>query len=178
MLLRHNKWGIFSLFFAFLLQGCGFQPLYPVDRSQDRAVYIASIQDREGQILRHHLQTLFSSHMKQNQAPYALTVTLEKGDEELGFRRDETSRRTRITLKAQYSLVEKVSQKVLISQTVSVLTGYSVGSKSSFASLPLIVSEKDAVERALSQLARDIHISISSYLASSNRLDNSGYITG
>lgn len=173
MLLRHKNWGVFFLFCLILLQGCGFQPLYPVDRHQDRVVYIAPIKDREGQILRHHLQTLFTSHVRQDEAPYALTVNLGKSEEELGFRRDETSRRTRITLQAQYSLVEKKSKKTLVAQTISVLTGYSVGSKSSFASLPLIVSEKDAVERALSQLARDIHISISSYLASSDSANNS-----
>lgn len=178
MLLRHKNWGILSLFFVFLLQACGFQPLYPVDRDQGYAVYISQIQDREGQLLRHHLQTLFSSHFKKDDAPYTLTVALEKSEEELGFRRDETSRRTRITLQAKYSLIEKASQKVLISQTVSVLTGYSVGSKSSFASLPLIVSEKDAIERALSQLARDIHISISSYLVSSQEANHSEEIAG
>lgn len=168
MLLRLKGKGAFPVLFIFsiLLSGCGFQPLYPVDQKRDIGVYVDPIQDREGQILRHHLQTLFSEKTKKSESPYVLTVSLTTHEEELGFRRDETSRRTRITLTAQYVLKNRETEEVLVQQEVSVLTGYSTGSKSSFASFPLIVSKSDSVKRGLSQLARDIHISIYSFLVS------------
>jgi LPS-assembly lipoprotein len=136
---------------------------------QDHEVFISPIKDREGQILRNDLQDFFHSGAKTAHTPYLLTVTLEVDKGELGFRRDETSRRTRITLRAVYNLIDRRTQKSLLSQTASVVTGYSVGSSASFASLPLIISEKDAVKRGLSQLSHDIHISVSSFLMSFQR---------
>lgn len=149
-----------------VLQSCGFHPLYETEKSQNNEVYISPIKDREGQILRNDLQSFFRSGAKTAQTPYVLKVTLEILKGELGFRRDETSRRTRITLRATYKLIDRSSQQELLSQATSVLTGYSVGSSSSFASFPLIISEKDAIKRGLSQLSHDIHISISSFLMS------------
>lgn len=156
---------LFGLYVGILLQGCGFQPLYESSQTptQDHRIYVSPIKDREGQILRNRLQSFFPD-TKGNRAPYKVDVTLNITKDELGFRRDETSRRTRLTLTAQYSLIKRATQEILLTQKTSLLTGYSAGSSSSFASLPLIVSEKDALKRALSQIAHDIHISILSFL--------------
>ena len=149
-----------------MIQGCGFRPLYETENKQHHKVYIIPIKDREGQILRNELQKTFFSGAKTPQTPYLLKVDLEILKSELGFRRDETSRRIRLTLKATYHLIDRSTKNTLLSQTSSVLTGYSVGSSSSFASLPLIVSEKDAVKRGLAQLSHDIHLLVSSFLIS------------
>ncbi len=154
-----------------VLQGCGFHPLYSPQTSKN-SVFVAPIQDREGQILRNKLQHFFRTDTKKNQDSYRLNVSLKTTKGELGFRRDETSRRTRLTLIAQYTLTDTKTQKIILNQKTSVLTGYSVGSSSSFASLPLIVSEKDAIKRALAQLAHDIHISVASFLGT-DTLSNS-----
>ena len=158
---------IIALWSVTFLNGCGFEPLYaPMTRAsvQDLGVKIDPIPDREGQLMRNALFALFQPHGLVVNPAYQLKTKISFDQADLGFRRDETASRTRITATTEFQLINLQTQKVIHKGKLKATTAYTVGPQVTSAALPLIVSEKDSKKRLVQQLATDIHRDIATYV--------------
>ncbi|MBA4118019.1 MAG: hypothetical protein C0514_03885 [Candidatus Puniceispirillum sp.] len=149
-----------------VVSGCGMRPLYGPSAPWKGAypVHVAPIAEREGQLLRRGLLSLFSPYGQTQDPLFDLKTEVTFTKDEVGLRRDETAQRARIRATATYTLYDKIEHKPLFSRTKTVVTSYTIGDRSSTASLPLIVEEKDAKARVMEELARSIHADVVLYL--------------
>lgn len=165
---------IVVLWSVVFVSGCGFEPLYaPSARTsiQNLGVKIAPIPDREGQLMRNALFSLFQPYGSALNATYQLKTKISFESQDLGFRQDETASRTRITAATEFELIHLGTQKVIHTGKLKATTAYTVGPQVTSAALPLIVSEKDSKKRLVQQLATDIHRDIATYLLSQENID-------
>lgn len=156
----------FLLVGALALSGCGMRPLYAPSAPWKDAypVHVATISDREGQLLRKSLLRLFSPYGPSNQVLYELKTSLHIEKDEIGLRQDQTAQRNRITAKASYALVDRATKKNLLEGTRTSINSYAIGDNSATSMLPLIVAEKDAKARSMEELAFAIHTDVILYL--------------
>jgi len=148
---------------AFLaLAGCGFQPMYggfqgAALKGQLANIGIDPIPDRVGQILRQNLLEEMGGNGKASD--YTLRVTLNTKAEGSGFRADEASTRTNLTLTAQYKLVRVSDDHVMFDDEAVVFAAYDVV-ESDFATL----TARQDTERGLAeQAARLIGTRLAAY---------------
>jgi LPS-assembly lipoprotein len=155
------------------ISGCGFSPLYgPHGSDQPTAnIKVERIPDREGQMLRNYLLDMLNPYGSPTFAEYRLKALPQLKKEEFGFRRDATSKRTRIHLTVDFELIDTTNEKAVYQDKVTVTAGFSVGSKAETASLPQVVSEEDARKRALEQAAREIKLLVASFLRTHSKSD-------
>jgi LPS-assembly lipoprotein len=93
------------------LGGCGFSPLYAPGggggeelRAEMAAIRIGPVYERNGQLLRRSLQRRFEDSRPGTQARYLLSVTPTFGYEVLGYQRDGTISRVRVTATGNWNL--------------------------------------------------------------------------
>lgn len=144
----------------FLLSGCGFQPLHGVNDGKDAdltQVKIAIIKDRAGQYLRNRLLDQFNPYGEPKNPSYGLYVNLSETQAQSGIRKNETAKRTQITLTAQVTLKDEMTKEVIHTFTLDATSAFSVGTLSRTAAFPATMAEEKAVERAADMLARDIY---------------------
>ncbi len=153
---------------ALYVSSCGFSPLYGPQSSNEETAQIKVdlIPDRPGQMLRNYLLDIFNPYGKPTFFAYRLQAVPTITKEEFGFRRDATSKRTRLTATIDFTLFDTSTGKPLYQDKVEINSGFSVGSKAETASLPQVVSEEDAIRRSLEQGAREVKLLITSYLHS------------
>lgn len=146
------------------LTGCGYQPLYG-DRanavtSEDLAlIYIAPIPDRNGQQLRNFLLEDLNAGGQPSRPIYTLTIGLNVVSTGVSLSRDTTTSRTSITTTARYSLSETASGKSLFSSTSRGTDAYDV----LVSDYGTLVSQDDAVKRALREVSSDMRTQIAVY---------------
>lgn len=144
---------------AFLLAGCGFQPLYGSRGSSGdsalRAVSIGLIPDREGQILRNYLIDLFQPS---GESRYQLQSDISISERDLGTRSDSITVRSRVTVSVQFRLTGPDGLSETFTQRVA--GSYST-TESDYASL---VAREDAIRRALREIARDAKLRVASLI--------------
>lgn len=154
-----------------LLSACGFQPVYGT-RSLDTGVApgvaltnvaVDPIPDREGQVLRNKLIDRMYVEGRPADPAYRLSIRLTAQEEDLGIRQDATATRARLRLVASYELIDtKTGQPVYRSFSRSIVS-YNL-LEAQYATL---VSEQDAYERALTEVAEDIRTRIALFFARS-----------
>lgn len=140
------------------LGGCGFTPVYgsrgaataPVQ--QLAQVQIDPIPERTGQVLRNKLIDRFYESGRPGNADYRLVVNLSAAEEGLGIRRDATATRARLTVQANYELIEAKTGKVAYRTFSRAVVSYNL-LEAQYATL---VAQQDAYERALTELADDV----------------------
>lgn len=106
------------------LSGCGFQPLYgnqdatQVTTAEDelRRVYVASIPERNGQLLRLALQSKMNGAGPENPDGYTLIASPGVGQEALDIHSDNTSGRVRINATAYWKLYTVAQNPVLLAE--------------------------------------------------------------
>ncbi|TAN71511.1 MAG: hypothetical protein EPN20_04600 [Magnetospirillum sp.] len=137
--------------------GCGFAPLYAKGGGDKGGVNddlaqirIAPIKDRLGQKLRNALVQRVTPRGEPGDYRYTLLVTLADGVSDLGYRRDSFATLGNFTLTATISLSGNGVTVLAGSSTTTVSFDY-LGPR--YASL---ATERDAQDRAISQLAEDI----------------------
>lgn len=158
-----------SSFRAFLIgsmiaavAACGFQPLYG-DKSNggvdDRLadIRIANIEDRVGQILHNFLLDRINPRGRPALPVYTLRVRAEVSKAEIGLKFTEVATRARLTLNANYQLIEHESGDVIASGHVRSVNSYNI-SDSEFAR---VASENDATERAAREVSEEIRTRLS-----------------
>jgi len=147
------------------LAGCGFQPLYGESSGggatlqQARAVAIAPIPDRVGQMVRNHLIDALTPRGQPRTPVYELTVALEQTKEGVAFQSDEQATRFNVTLDATFVLREHGTGNVLTRGGTRSVAAYNIV-QSEFAN---ITAEADAIRRAARQVADSIALRLGVY---------------
>ncbi len=151
------------------LAACGFQPLYgqPQQQAQSSvatelaAVRIDPLRDRVGQQMHNYLRDRLNPDGQPLSPSYRLRVELTETLSELGVRRDETATRANLRMQAKFSLLDVSGGQSLFSGQSTSTTSYDI-LENPFATT---VSEGDARERALRELADDIQTRLALYFA-------------
>lgn len=155
--------------FWLLVSGCGWQPLYGENEAASGAagvskklaqVDIANIPDREGQYLRNRLIDRFYRESRPADPSYALTVTpVNEQLIDLDITKAANATRAQMRLATTMVLKDLDTGEILLSRTLRAITSYNIlGSE--FATR---VSENNARENALNDLARQIELQLSLY---------------
>ena len=147
------------------LSGCGFRPLYGKHStalvSQELSlVYIETIADRRGQMLRNRLLTLMSPQGKAANPRYSLTTTLSESIVEQLKREDEKTTNADLRLRASFVLRDLRSGVVLLEGRSLATSSYDVVDSESYR----LASERDARKKSVRLLADSIKARISAYL--------------
>jgi len=153
-----------TLLACLIVSGCGFDPIYG-NRGQttvnDEFTYIsvASIKNRIGQRLRNNLlhQLQITGPLKEKK--YDLIVELEESIQSLAVRKSAFATRANLTVTAKYVLMSAVQPKTLLQSSENVTVSYNIYN-SKFATL---VAHRNAHERAIRSLSKDIVISLAIY---------------
>jgi len=159
MLLRK----IAPIIFCFCLNACGFHPLYTSDETTCGMNYplkIATIPNREGQILRNYLVDLLTHKNLSVKPKYTLEVKLTETPLDLGILKDETVNRKQITVTADIVLRNSKS-KIIYEHTAIAINSFAVLSQDYYADF---VTEEYSKKEALHLLAEKIKLLVSLYL--------------
>ncbi|WP_340116355.1 LPS assembly lipoprotein LptE [Pelagibius sp. 7325] len=152
---------------AIALAGCGFQPLYgPGINNTEVSTSLASVRvepltDRAGQQMHNFLRDRLNPRGQPADASYSLRIQLTERLQELGVRRDETATRANLRMEADFILLSVDGQTQLMSGESASTTSYDILTNP-FATT---VSEETARERALREVADDIHTRLALYFA-------------
>ncbi len=154
-----------------IVSGCGFDPIYG-NRGQARVnhefayVGVARIKNRIGQMLRNNLihQLRITGGLKEKK--YDLIVELEESVQPLAVRKSAFATRANLTVTAKYVLVSSGPSKTLLQSSEHATVSYNIYN-SEFATL---VAQRDANERAIRSLGKDIIIRLAIYFERQNGL--------
>lgn len=155
---------------VFLLASCGFQPMYgshsqsstlSTEASANMAsIEIAMIPDREGQILRNELIDNLYPHGEPQNARYQMTFTeLKTAIRELDLTKSSEATRSQVIATVNFNLIDRDTGEVLLVRPVHSISSYNI-LPSEFATN---VTEDNARESALKDLARQIELQLSLY---------------
>lgn len=156
MLLRK----ITPIFFCFCLTACGFHPLYTSDEDTCGMNYplkIATIADREGQILRNHLIDLLTHKNLSVKPKYTLEVKLTIIPLDLGILKDETVNRKQVTVTADI-LLRDSKNKVIYDHKAIAINSFAILGQNYYADF---VTEEYSKKEALLLLAEKIKLLVS-----------------
>ncbi|MCG2842832.1 LPS assembly lipoprotein LptE [Sandaracinobacter sp. RS1-74] len=139
---------------AFLLAGCGLQPVYTGGQQGEAmgllgAVEVTPIPDKAGFLVR---DRLLSRLPKAESPRYRLDVVLDDNIIGFGVRGDNSIIRERRTLRARYRLVDIGTDRLLLDTTAAADAGIDVVS-SEYA---VIAAEETALERLSLDIADQI----------------------
>lgn len=151
----------------FLLTSCGFSPLYGKHTGADYGnenlleyVYIDSIPNKQGQVLRNALIDRFYPHGRPVDPTYILKITdLETRRSDLDITQTSDTTREQIRLKADMSLVDKITGETVLKRRISSTASYNV-LESEFTTR---VSRQEGEDNALLALANQIETHLSLY---------------
>lgn len=145
---------------------CGFRPLYaPIQYADGTSaldnVWIETIADENGMILRNHLLDSFYSDGYPETARYNLKITLREFVRNADIQKNDTTTRAQLVMLANYTLQDRVTQQVLETQQVRSIVGYNI----LLSSYTTIVSRKDARDRGLRDIAEKIQTRVALILS-------------
>lgn len=149
---------------CFLMTACGFRPLYNPNGCNSDIAYpikIATITDRNGQILRNILLDLLTPGGEVTKPQYVLEIKLTEGIRAIGVNKDETTSRKAAVLTAAMVLKDSKTSKVLYTHSVSATNSFEVISENYFAD---VIAEDYAKTEALRLLAEKVRLTVSTYL--------------
>ncbi len=158
----------FLLLALFGLASCGFQPLYGTGGGAGKAaanaelasVFIDSIPNREGQMLRNNLIDRFYTSGRPVQPLYTLSMTsIQERGTRLDITKTSDTTRNQLRLSSKMVLKDRQSGEILLARELSASASYDVLS-SQFTTR---VSEQDARDNALQDLARQVETQLALY---------------
>lgn len=162
-----NGLGLMAVVLSAGLAGCGFHPLYggagggPAASDSLAAVEIEPMRDRVGQQMHNFLRDRLNPYGQPTSPSYRLRVELTESINELGVRKDETATRANLRMRARFTLMDSSGGQELLSGRATSTTSYDI-LQDPFATT---VSEGDARERALRELADDIQTRLAVYFS-------------
>ncbi len=149
------------------LAACGFQPMYgshsasveKTEAGQSMAdIDIAYIEDREGQILRNELIDMIQPRGASQNPRYNLTFSkLTITDRELDLTKSSEATRAQVITTIVMNLTDNESGELVLARSLRSISSYNI-LPSEFATN---VTEEDATENALKDLARQIQLQLS-----------------
>ncbi|MDF1791992.1 MAG: LPS assembly lipoprotein LptE [Thalassobaculaceae bacterium] len=148
------------------LSGCGFQPLY-AKRTTESTVYnqgfplvdVAPINDRLGQILHNELLDRINPRGVARSPLYRLEVSAAERRSDIVILRDSTATFAKFIVEAKWRLVDRETNEVLTRGNNQRTSSFSISS-SEYA---ILQAEKDARQRAATELAEDIRLRLALY---------------
>lgn len=150
------------------LAACEFRPLYGQHGPNGVSTYdelgavqIVPLTDRTGQQLHNFLRDRFNPLGQPRSPRYFLEVTLRESTRELALLEDESATRADLKLSATFVLRRSGSQDELFSGTSRSTNSYNI-LNTQFATQ---VSEQDARERGLREVAEEIRAQIALFLS-------------
>jgi LPS-assembly lipoprotein len=159
---------LLSAFMLLTLAACGFSPMYGSGAGSNGLsgtagmdqVGIALIPDETGVYLRNILIDRFYQDGYPSAPRYALKIqTIQKTINDLDITVDSESTRRQIKMATSFTLVDSQTSTSVLSRNVTALTSYNVlGSQ-----FTTRISEADAREAALADLARQIETQVVLY---------------
>ncbi|MCW9036182.1 MAG: LPS assembly lipoprotein LptE [Rhodospirillales bacterium] len=148
-----------------LITSCGFRPLYgkhsysPKAQQKLEKVFVKTIVDRKGQLLRNELQTILAPKGLIGSPLYSLSVTVTESETRQLQRTDETATRAELRLSANFSLTDlKKNQTIISGQSIGIASYDLVDAEYS-----QIVAAKNAQKRAARDVALDIKSRLSTF---------------
>ena len=161
---RHLRPLLGILLVAGLLAGCGFRPLYKQTGNTDTVrdfsqISIAQPEDRPSQQLRNYLLDTLTPHGQPDRPLYRLEYRLTESLGSVFVTRTEEVTRSNLQLSASVSLRDYQTGKSLTSISATSQASYNV-TQADYANL---VSEKNARERALRDVAEQIRLRLGNY---------------
>jgi hypothetical protein len=153
-----------------ILGSCGFRPLYVDTENQFIHQHLAHIQisiieNRVGQQIHNLLLDRLNSRGRPDKPLYTLGVHIAVNKEEIGLKFTEEATRARLTLRANFFLLDNSSRKILSEGQVRSVNSYNI-SNSAFSQL---ASESDAIERAAREVSDEIKTRLSLYFSNRSR---------
>ncbi len=158
------------LFLTFVITACGFRPLYNNDPGNYNICYpikIATIKDREGQILRNYLLDLLTPQGEPEKPLYLLQVTLTTNIRNTGINKDETTNRKEAVLRGAYTLKDFKTNKVILSGSTKAINSFNIQSETGTVDQNYysdVVAEQYATKEATRLLAEKIVLLLSAKL--------------
>lgn len=145
---------------ALFLGGCGYHPVYGTYSATENvaisdhlnAIDIATIEDKEGIILRNALIDRMNSKGTPQNPLYRMKIDLSSSTSKLGIQSSDTATRANLTINAEVKLTELSTGKILYSDRLSSFVSYNI-LDSTYATF---ASENNAYKRGLTELADKI----------------------
>ena len=160
-----------GLLAAGALSGCGFQPLYAKNPSENTVynqgfpqVDVGQIDNRLGQILRNELVDRINPRGVVRSPAYRLEVAAKERRSDIVILRDSTATFAKFIVEVKWSLLDLQSNQVVTKGSNQRTSSFSISS-SEYA---ILQAEKDARLRAATELAEDIRLRLALYF---NRTD-------
>lgn len=155
----------FSMLCVFsLVTACGFQPLYTPIRGTNHVaapIKIATIPDRDGQILRNYLVDLLTPEGPPQKPLYILQIELTDAIANIGVNKDETTSRKNAIMTAVLTLRDAKTYGVVYTHRAKAINSFSVISENYFSDL---TTEEYAKKEALRLLAEKISLLLITFL--------------
>lgn len=160
---------LLSLPMLVMLASCGFAPIHGnISRSDNNSIerqlsqiIISTIPNREGQYLRNQLLDRLANNTYGQNPTYILNVaTVNETISDLDITKSSDATRAQLRISTTMVLQSIDTEEVLISRTIRSIASYNILS-SQFTTR---VSEQDARESALNDLAQRIETHITLYL--------------
>lgn len=148
------------------LTACGFRPLYTSSDVCGNICYpikIATISDRNGQILRNYLVDYLSPQGAHPKPLYILEITLTETLVDTLLNKDETTNRKQVTFTALMTLKDSKCGKVVYAHSTKALNSFPVLTENYFSDY---VAQNFARKEALRLLAEKITLFITTYFDS------------
>lgn len=143
---------------CFFLAACGFTPLYshtstPAGNSSTLdTVWIETIPDADGLMLRNNLIDRFYHHGVPDNPAYRLRIVLTQNTRDLAIQKDATTTRAQLVFRADYTLISDATRETIDSGSVRAIGSYNILS----SQYTTIVTQNAAREQALQELADKI----------------------
>ena len=154
-----------SVFLSLFLAACGFTPMYGqygdknVVAGLDK-IEIAMVPDAAGIELRNHLIDRFYQNGYPSSPTHKLVLSpVAEQERDLDITIDSEATRKQIRLQVSMNLIDNATNASVLSRSLTAITSYNV-SATQFATR---ISEADAREAALADLARQIETHLSLY---------------
>ena len=150
---KHGLSASAFLLSAFLLSACGFSPMYSKanDKVLASGVLIEAPNDRLGRQLKENLEDRLNPEGRIPAKPaYKLVVTLGNVTSGMGVDRAGTVSRYNVTLASSYKLIDLSDNKVVQGGELKHVSSYNNQTNQYFST---IISERDSMERGITELA-------------------------
>ncbi len=147
---------------------CGFRPLYGTPPSKELAlgdqlarIRIEPLENRVGQQLHNLMRDRLNPAGPPGKPKYDLSLSLTSLTERTGIRVDETATRANLILRATYRLLDRETELVLVQGRSQSFNSYNILD----AFYATTVSEADALERGLREIADEVALRLAIYFA-------------
>ncbi|HUX79753.1 MAG TPA: hypothetical protein VMW10_08440 [Alphaproteobacteria bacterium] len=155
---------LIPLSLCLLLSACGFRPLYTPCQGRGEVAYpikIATISNREGQILRNYLLDLLTPEGPPQCPLYILEITLTETIRPIGINKDETTTRSEAILTAALVLKDAKTNSIVYKHRTKAINSFSILSQNYYADL---VAGEYAKKEATRLLAEKIMLLVTTYI--------------